>query len=199
MRFTYTLWTIAMGASLALALSATAPHAGEKGCHGQCYEEVPAPAYSATFKRRVEIEPGAYEIAREPSLYGRATRRVLLDSGVEWRERPAVYKTVKVRQHLKSRVTWEKRWINGKYVMCKVRVPGQTVWTHREVLVSPARRWKERSAPVYGTVEKRILLRPYKNIAIYNRARHAYVRERVVIQPEGTVWAPVSVRAEKYR
>jgi hypothetical protein len=166
--------------------------AGERGCYGECYEQVPAPAMHRTFKRRVLLEEGAYEIAREPSLYGLSTRRVLLDDGIEWREKPAVYKTVKVRQHLRSRVKWEMRWVNGKYIKCKVKVPARTVWTTKKVLVSKGRRWKVRSNPVYGHVQKRILVRPYKNIAIYHKARHKYVHERVVIQPEAWVWAPVS-------
>jgi hypothetical protein len=165
--------------------------AGEAGCRGQCYEEAPAPPIRRTFMRRITIEPGAYEIDREPSLYGWATRRVLLDSGVEWRERPAVYKTVQVRRHIRAHVIWEKRWVDGRYIMCKVKVPAKTVWADKQVLVSSGKRWKVRSQPVYGYVSKRILLRPYKNIAIYHRPVEKYVKEKVVIQPESTVWVPV--------
>ena len=165
--------------------------AGETGCTGQCYEEAPAPPIHRTFKRRITIEPGVYEIAREPALYGWATRRVVLNSGVEWRETPAVYKTVRVRQHIRGHVIWEKRWINDRYVMCKVKVPAETVWVDKQVMVSPAKRWKVRSVPVYGYVQKRILIHQYKNIAIYHRAQTRYVHERVIIQPESTVWVPV--------
>lgn len=191
MRVPSILSAIAATAVLALLPDAAA-NAGGKGCYGNCYEEVPAPVIHRTFKRRIVLEPGVYEIDREPSLYGLATRRVLLDSGGEWRERPAVYKTVKVRRHIRSKVTWEKRWVDGRYIMCKVRVPGKTVWTHKRVMVSPARRWKVRSRPVYGYHQKRILIRNYKNIAIYHRERHKYVNERVAIQSEATVWAPIS-------
>ncbi len=173
-----------------LLLPVASAFAGGRGCKGECYEEVPAPAYYRTFKRRITYRPGVYEIAREPSLYGWATRRVVLDDGIEWRERPAVYKTVKVRKHLRSRTTWQKRWVNGRHIMCKVRVPGRTVWVHKKVLVSHAHRWKVRSAPVYGYVKKRILLKQYKNIAIYRRPHERYVREQVRIEPESTAWVP---------
>ncbi len=186
------IWKLVAGAGFAFALQTGTSVAGERGCFGNCYEQVPAPAMHRTFLRRVEIERGAYEIDREPSLYGLATRRVLLDDGIDWEETPARYKTVKVRKYVKSHVTWEKRWVDGKHIMCKVRIPGKTVWATKRILVSGARRTKLRSNPTYGYVQKRILLRPYKNIAVYHRARHKYVREHVVIQPEASVWAPMS-------
>lgn len=186
------IWKLAAGAGLAFALQIGASGAGERGCFGDCYEQVAAPVMHRTFLRRATIEPGAYEIDREPSLYGLATRRVLLDEGTEWRETPAVYKTVKLRKHVQRHVIWEKRWVDGKYIMCKVHVPGKTIWTTKRILVSGEHRSKLRSSPVYGYVQKRILLRPYKNIAIYHRARHNYVRERVAIRPEATVWQSVS-------
>ena len=183
---------LAGAAGLAFSLLSGASAAGERGCFGDCYEQVPAPTIHRTFLRRVEIDRGAYEIDREPSQYGLATRRVLLDDGIDWEERPAVYKTVKVRKHVRSRVIWEKRWVDGKHIMCKVRVPAKTVWATKRILVSSARRSKLRSHPTYGYVQKRILLRPYKNIAVYHRARHRYVREHVAIQPDGYVWSPMS-------
>jgi hypothetical protein len=186
------IWKLMAGAGFAFALQTGTSVAGEHGCFGNCYEQVPAPAMHRTFLRRVEIERGAYEIDREPSLYGLATRRVLLDDGIDWEETPARYKTVKVRKYVKSHVTWEKRWVDGKHIMCKVRIPGKTVWATKRILVSGARRTKLRSNPTYGYVQKRILLRPYKNIAVYHRARHKFVREHVVIQPESYVWAPMS-------
>ena len=186
------IWTLAAGAGLALMLQVGVSAGGGRDCYGNCYEQVSAPVMHRTFLRRVTNDPGAYEIDREPSVYGLATRRELVDDGVEWRETSPVYKTIKVRRHVKSRVRWEKRWVDGKYIMCKVRVPGETVWTTKRVLVSHGHRSRLRSAPVYNYAQKRILLRPYKNIAIYHRARRHYVRERIAIQPEGFMWQPVS-------
>jgi hypothetical protein len=192
MRNTSKIWKLAAGAGLALMLQAGASAGGERGCYGNCYEQGPAPVMHRTFLRRVTSDPGAYEIDREPSVYGLATRLELVDDGVEWRETPGLYKTIKVRQHVRSRVTWQKRWVDGKYIMCKVRVPGGTVWTTKRILVSGAHGSRQRAAPVYNYVQKRILLRPYKNIAIYHRARRHYVRERIAIQPESFIWQPVS-------
>ncbi|WP_125461872.1 MULTISPECIES: hypothetical protein [Rhodomicrobium] len=186
MRISDKLLTLAAGA-LALAASAATPQAGDYGCRENCYD---APSYNRTFKRRVELEPGVYEVARQPSLYGTATRRIPLDSGIEWVVRPAVYRSVRVRQHIRGRVAYEQRLINGRYVMCKIRIPGETVWTEKLVQISPARRTRIRVPHRYAYEERRILLRPYKNIAVYNRARHKYVRDPVSIQPEG--WGPYS-------
>jgi hypothetical protein len=38
----------------------------------------------------------------------------------------------------------------------------------------------------------RVLLKPYRNIAIYHPARYRWITERVAIQPEGYVWRRVS-------
>ena len=191
MRVSSYLKTAAAMVAAALLIPAGISQAGSRNCTGTCYEEVPAPSYYRTLKRRIELRRGVYEVDRVPSLYGWATRRVLVDDGIEWHSEPAVYKTVKVRKRLKSRTIWEKRWVDGRHIMCKVKLPGKTVWVNKRVLVKPGRRWKTRSAPTYTYVKKRILLRPYKNLVIYHKDDHRYVNERVEIQPEATVWRPI--------
>lgn len=52
-----------------------------------------------------------------------------------------------------------------------------------------------RSPAVYGwtrtcCAERRVLLRPYKNYAHFQRPYIAYYRERVTVQPEGWRWVP---------
>lgn len=177
--------------AVALTGAVVSPHAGERGCVGRCYEEVPSPAIHTTWLRRDTLREGVYEIDREPSLYGVATRRVLVDDGVDWHEEPGIYKTVKVRRHIGSSVRWEKRWVDGRHIMCKVKVPARTVWVDKTVVVKPGRRWKVRGTRVYRYESKRVLLRPYKNILIHHRPVHRYAHERVVIQPESTHWVPV--------
>jgi hypothetical protein len=41
---------------------------------------------------------------------------------------------------------------------------------------------------------ERVLLKPYRNIAIYHPARYRWITERLAIQPEGYVWRKVSRR-----
>lgn len=162
----------------ALAMTGTA-EAGRRGCPAdvaECYEQVPVPVIHKTYHYRLQEERGLYEIARRPSLYGWATQRA-------WEHRDAVYKTVTVRQKLRSRIAWEKRWVDGRYVMCKVRVPGEIVEREKRVLVSPAR--MVRTSAYEG---RRILLRPYRNVSVYHRARYRHVSERLTIQPEAYTW-----------
>jgi len=173
---------------LVTGMSAERTYAGEGGCVGDCYVKDRPFVINRTFKRRIQVQQSVYEIAREPSLYGWTRQKVLLEHDVEWRETPAVYQTIHVKERTPSRYVWEKRLIRGREVMCKIRIPGKTVMVEKRVLVSPARRIAK---PVYGYVERRVLLRPYKNIAIYHPARHVYTTERVAVQPEGHVWRKV--------
>lgn len=172
------LWGIAAAAVLAMTFQGSA-WAGDAGCKGECYEAVPPKPIHKKFKYRVMTKQGEYSIAREPALYGWAKRPYL-----EWHE--AEYRTETVQVRLPARTTWEKRWVKGRYVMCKVRVPGEVVERERRVKVHPAGYVQTGE---WG--EKRILLKQYKNIAIYDRARHEYSTDRVVIQPEGHVWRRV--------
>lgn len=186
LRRSLTIAGVLTGAAF-LALGTGVSRAAEPAaCIGNCYVQDKPPLIHRTFNRRIQIEQGVYEIAREPSLYGWTRHKVR--RAVTWHETPAVYKTVEVRKRIPSRHVWEKRLIKGREVMCKVRVPGKTVTVEKKVLVSPARRVAAHDGPAYDYVERRVLLRPYKNIAIYHPARHIYTAERVAVQPEGRVW-----------
>jgi hypothetical protein len=165
------------------------PQASAGGaCVGECYVQARPPVIYKNWKRRIQVDPGVYEIAREPSLYGTARTKIRLPR--EWREIPAVYKTVTVTKRTRSRYVWEKRLIRGREVMCKVKIPGERITMEKRILVSPARRVYV-GAPAYAYAERRVLLRPYKNIAVYHPARHVYGTTRVAIQPEGYVWRRV--------
>jgi hypothetical protein len=170
--------------SAVLGLSITGPVQAGSPCHG-CYVKDTPPVVYRNWKKRIQVEQGVYEIAREPSVYGWARKKVRLAR--EWREIPAIYKTVRVTERTPTRYVWEKRLVKGREVMCKIKVPGERIVTEKQVLVSPARRIAV-GGPAYGYVERRVLLKPYKNLAIYHPARHVYTTERVAIQPEGYVW-----------
>ena len=96
------------------------------GCLAPVPEAAP-PIVHRTFRQRIEIKRGVYEISRRPALYG---------------------------------------WV----------VPGDPTakgasyagWDH---------------APAYDE-GRRVLLRPYRNVVTYDRAKHIYPKERLAIQPE---------------
>lgn len=124
-----------MASAVAFIVPSQGTQAADLGCSWPCYEQTGPQPIHRTLTKRVEIEPGAYEIARDPSLYG---------------------------------------------------------WVEKKVVVSRRYSWKDDAEPIYRTEKKRILLRPYKNIAIYHRAQHEYVREHVTIRPESTNQEPHS-------
>lgn len=71
----------------------------------------------------------------------------------------------------------------GRYEV--VRKPALYGWIKKKVVVYD----RHGSKPEYRTVKKRVLLRQYKNIAIYHRGRYEHVKERVEIYPEATDWS----------
>ena len=112
--------SVLLGGALACSFAGDAK-AGGCGWSG-CDSEVAPRIVHRTFKRRIQVEQGVYEVVRTPSLYG-------------W--------TVPVPADAK-----------GAY------------WAGDD------------------TVSRRVLLKPYRNISVYHRARHVYTSERVAIQPE---------------
>jgi hypothetical protein len=171
--------------SAVLSLLFTGPIQAGGRCDGDCYVKDAPPVIHRTWRKRIEIEQGVYSISREPAQYGWARSKVRLPR--EWHVTPAVYKTVMVTKRRPTRYVWEKRMVKGREVMCKVKLPGERVTVEKQVLVAPARRVAV-SGPRYAYTERRVLIRPYKNIATYHPARHVYTSERVAIQPEGYVW-----------
>jgi hypothetical protein len=97
-------------------------------CLGGTVTEAQPPIVHRTFKQRIEVKQGVYEISRQPALYG---------------------------------------WV----------VPGDP--TAKGASYAG---WDHPSA--YGE-GRRVLLRPYRNIVTYDRAKHIYPKERLAIQPEG--------------
>jgi hypothetical protein len=105
----------AVAAVLALDCTFTVPAKAE------CYVQAPPRPVYRSYIRRDVVEPGVYDVARKPSLYG---------------------------------------WVHQPYV-------------HR-----------------------RILLRPYKNIAHFQRPYIAFSREHLQIQPEGSRLVPAGSKPD---
>jgi hypothetical protein len=99
------------------------------------------------------------------------------------------------------------------YVKMKPKIVHRTF--RRRILVIQGSYESVYKAPVYGEVvhssifgtgdreiegavvddpasDNRVLLRRYRNIAIYHPAQYRWITERVAIQPEGYVWRRVS-------
>jgi hypothetical protein len=70
------------------------------------------------------------------------------------------------------------------------REPAQYGWIKRKVIVSG--NYKDDFE--YKVVKKRILLKQYRNIAVYHRGQYRLVREKVEIYPEKTGWSYFSTK-----
>jgi hypothetical protein len=139
-----------------------------------------------TYIRRDVVEPGVYEVVRSPSLYGWTSEAVESPGAVIWHEEPGVYRTVQVRVRRAGGWTWRAGCVRGQEAICRVRRPDSFVTIERHILVKPGRRWAERTPSSIGYVHRRLLLRPYKNIAHFQRPYIAWSREHLTIQPEGS-------------
>jgi hypothetical protein len=174
--------------TLAIALPAQA--------FAECYEQGPLPTVRRSYLYRNIEEPGVYEVTRRPSQYGWTSRRVIKPGAVVWHHEPAEYRTVTTRVKVGGGWSWEKRWVQGKYILCRVRRPVTYETVEKRVLVKPDRRWAERTPSAVGYVHDRILLRPYRNVAHFYRPSVRYSRENLVVQPEGYRWLPTSLRPD---
>jgi hypothetical protein len=162
----------------------------------ECVVKEPLRPVQRTYIRRDVVEPGVYEVQRQPSVYGWTSERVETPGETILHEEPAVYRTVPVRIRQGGGWAWEKRTVRGKEAMCRVRIPATYTTVERHILVRPARRWAERTPSSVGYVHRRILLRPYKNIAHFQRPYVAWSREHLTIQPEGFRWRPTAEKPD---
>lgn len=70
------------------------------------------------------------------------------------------------------------------------REPAQYGWIKKKIIVSGY--YKDDYE--YKVVKKRILLKQYKNIAVYHRGEYRLVQEKVEIYPEKTDWSYFSTK-----
>jgi hypothetical protein len=166
--------------------------AGVETARGECYVQAPLRPVHRTYIRRDVVEPGVYEVTRSPSVYGWTHQRVEQPGAAIWHEEPSVYRTVQVRVRTPGGSVWRSACVKGQAAVCRVRAPASYVTVEKRILVQRGRRWAERTPSSAGVVHRRILLRPYKNYAHFQRPYIALSRERVAVQPEGARW----VRAE---
>jgi hypothetical protein len=162
----------------------------------ECLVQAPLRPVHRTYIRRDVVEPGVYEVLRKPSLYGAVDQTVEQPGAVIWHSEPAAYRTVPVRIRRSGGWAWQKQIVHGKPALCRVRLPATYVTVEKRVLVHPGRRWAERTPSSIGYVHRRILLRPYKNIAHFQRPYIAFSREHLAIQPEGYRWRPTAAQPD---
>jgi hypothetical protein len=130
--------------------------------YAECYEKVPLRPVHRNYVYRDVEDPGLYPVTRIPAEYGWVEKKVYHPGEVIWHEEPPLYRTVHV----------------------KVRRPDGWATVEKQILVHRGRRWAERTPPTVTYVQRRILLRPYKNIVHYQPPHVVYSREHI------TAWVP---------
>ena len=162
----------------------------------ECYVQAPLRPVHRSYIRRDVVEPGVYEIARSPAVYGWTREATGQPGGVIWHEEAPVYRTVQVRVRKPGGSTWRESCVNGQAAMCRVHVPPSYVTVEKRILVKRGHRWAERVPGSEEYTERRVLLRPYKNYAHFQRPYVSIYREHLTIQPEGSRWVRTSEKPD---
>ena len=162
----------------------------------ECYVQAPLRPVHRSYIRRDVVEPGVYEVGRRPSVYGWTHQAVAQPGAVIWHEEPSVYRTVPVRVRQRGGSVWREQCIGGQAGVCRVHVPPSYVTVEKRVLVKRGHRWAEHSPSEVTYVERRVLLRPYKNYSHFQRPYIAFSREHLAIQPEGSRWVRASAKPD---
>jgi len=190
MRRTAQAFSVAIIGALALGCAAV------ETARAECYVQAPLPPVHRSYIRRDVIEPGVYEVGRSPAVYGWTRRAVQEPGTVIWHEEPSEYRTVQVRVRQPGGSVWREQCVHGQAGVCRVRVPSTYVTVEKRILVHRGRRWAERVPGSAGYVERRVLLRPYKNYAHFERPYVALSREHITVQPEGYRWVRTSAKPD---
>ncbi len=160
----------------------------------ECYVQAPLSPVHRTYIRRDVVEPGVYDVSRSPGAYGWTHQAVAEPGAVIWHGEPSIYRTVQVRVRRPGHSVWRQQCVGGQAGVCRVHVPSTYVTVEKRILVKRGHRWAERTPGSVGYVERRVLLRPYKNYSHFQRPYIAYYREHVAIQPEGSRWVRASAK-----
>jgi len=157
----------------------------------ECYVKEPLRPVHRTYIRRDVVEPGVYDVSRTPSVYGWTDEAVHEPGETIWHEEPSLYRTVPVRVRRPGGWLWRKQCIGGKEAVCRVRTPPAYMTVEKRVLVRRGKRWSEKVPASTGYVQRRLLLKPYKNYAHFQRPYTSWYRVHLTIQPEGYRWVRV--------
>jgi len=191
-----------------LAASIGAPSAFAGGYPVECYEHIRrAPIYGAVTER-VELYPAYTEVKISAPIIGTRERVTQLNpESVGVRVIPAQYRTIKerylvepakvVERRLPPRTEaryhkelvpggykWEWRVINGRKVLCKIKLPYRYRTVVERVPVGPDRVVHQKVAATYGYREKVIEIAPERRERYVIPARYASETEPVVLRPK---------------
>ncbi|WP_137113654.1 MULTISPECIES: hypothetical protein [Mesorhizobium] len=195
-------------AVITLAANIAAPSAIAGGYPVECYEHIQrAPVYG-TVTERVELYPATTDVRISAPIIGTRERVTRLSpETVGVRVVPAQYRTIReryvlepakvVQRRLPPRTEaryrkelvpggykWEWRVINGRKVLCKIKLPARYRTVVERVPVGPDRVVRQKVAATYGYREKVIEITPERRERYVIPARYASETEQVVLRPK---------------
>jgi len=191
-----------------LAMLGTASQTVAGGRAVECYEPYRTPPVYDTVYENVEVHPGYRHVEKTPPIYGTRKRAVLVQAeSVGYRTIPAQYgyekemvlveparKVARVVPAVtrtvydKVRVSdggyrWEWQWIDGRKVLCKVKVKAHYKKVARTVVVQDAYTVYEKVPAQYAYQKRKVLIVPERTETYVIPAKYDYVLEQVVVQP----------------
>lgn len=194
--------------ALVLLASSVASPALAGGTPVECYEHVyRAPVYGSV-SERVELYPARTDVQISAPIVGTRERAVQLSpEAVGVRVVPAQYRTIRerfvvepakvVERRLPPRTEtryrkelvpggykWEWRVINGRKVLCKIKIPARYRSVAVRVPVSPERIVNRKVPAVYGYRDKVIEVAPERRERYVIPARYSVDTEPVVLRPK---------------
>lgn len=180
----------ACSAALIATLSIAYTASPASACRGECYDKVRLPDVYRTVERPVVVRSGYREVVEtDPVVVMRAERVLVSPRRVDYVMTPPVTRTV-MQEVVVRRAGWRWETTYGPFGerRCKVRVPAEVKVVPREVVVSPGRRVRVVSPPVYALRERAVAVRPAMRVVYDYPPVVASERSRVLVRRGGTAW-----------
>ena len=162
----------------------------------ECYEPYrTAPVYG-TVTENVQVNPESSWVYRTAPIYGTRKREILIrPEQVAYEVVPAVvktkYRTVKVAG---AGSGWEWRWINGRKVLCKVKLKARYEKVAETVVVRAEYKRRIVVPAVYDYEVERVLIQPEQKRLVVSPPSYRAVSREVVIREGESGWKRVKIR-----
>lgn len=162
----------------------------------ECYERYrTAPEYG-TVTENVQVNPESSWVYRTPPIYGTRKRDILIrPEQVAYEIVPAVmktkYRTVKIAG---AGYGWEWRWINGRKVLCKVRLKARYQKVAETVVVRAEHKRRIVIPAVYDYEVERVLIQPEQKRLVVAPPSYRPVSREVLLREGETGWKRIKIR-----
>lgn len=184
----------ALGTTALMLFGALSP-AAAGGKAVECYEPNYTPPTYGTVQEHVQVNPAYSRVDTVPGIYGTRKRAVLVSpERVGYETVPALvrtqYRTVKVSD---GGYGWEWRVIDGRRVLCKVKLGAQYRKVAETVVVREAYQRQVVIPAVYSYETEKVLVQPEQNWLVNAPASYETVTRRVVLSDGSTSWQRVRI------